>query len=821
MGKALDAGLVVTKTSGTESDKHNTRSRSGNGITYAMDADIRPVYDQVLFAEIDSNTTPNSINMYHRGGEIKQNVKKCQVSCPLLDPSFDNMTTIFSNQFRESKNIFLKKTVAQLQKDFSRMEAHCVNMELKYQNEALKDRQHRQILNETSDKAKIKKEIEVLETINIELGHSVAKLFKENEKFHKKNEHLKQTYKDLYDSIKKTRVQTKDHNDSLIAQINSKTAENTKDHNDSLIAQINSKTAENVDLKAQIQEKMIDYALWKVIENGETLTKTQVVEGVTTVMPITTVEEKAQRRLEVKARSTLMMGIPNEHQLNLNSIKDAKQLLEVVEKRFEMLDQTFDMLQKLVSQLELLDEKLSQEDVNQKLRSLSLEWNTHVVVWRNKANLDTMSMDDLYNNLKMLLFVHSWLVNQIVLNLYMRTWNKSIQMTMRARRFLKKKERKLTVNGNETIGFHKFNVKCYNCHKRGHFSRKCRALRNQDNKHKESSRRSVPVETSHSTALVSCDGLGGYDWSNQAKEGPNYALMAFSSLSSDSMIVDNYKKGLGYGNYNAVPPPYTRNFMPPTPDLSFTGLDEFVNKAVAVKCKAKSRPKAVVNAIKGNNLNAVKASAYEAIHKELGDSLVMAATTDSSLEAEQDSGNINKTQSKATPNESSSQGTNSGNTLQSDEDRLKLNELMVLCTTLQNMVLDLEKTKTSQRNKIDSLKRRDKKLKKRNRSRTHNLKRLYKVGLTARVESSKDEESLGDEEVFVAAGQNENVVNITIEELTLAQVLEALKTSKPKVKGLVIQETDESTTTTIPKQQSQDNGKGIMIEEPVKSKKKD
>nr|GEX72462.1 reverse transcriptase domain-containing protein [Tanacetum cinerariifolium] len=67
----------------------------------------------------------------------------------------------------------------------------------------------------------------------------------------------------------------------------------------------------------------------------------------------------------------------------------------------EMLDQTFDRPQKLVSQLELLDEKLSQEDVNQKLlRSLSPKLNTHTVVWRNKANLDTMSMDDLYNNLK-------------------------------------------------------------------------------------------------------------------------------------------------------------------------------------------------------------------------------------------------------------------------------------------------------------------------------------------------------------------------------------------------------------------------------------
>ncbi|GJX36922.1 hypothetical protein Tco_0248479 [Tanacetum coccineum] len=162
-------------------------------------------------------------------------------------------------------------------------------------------------------------------------------------------------------------------------------------------------------------------------ENGATLPKTTTVERVVTVMPITTAEEKAKRRLEVKARSTLMMGIPNEHQLKFNSIKDAKKLLEAVENRFgrnaatkktqrnllkqqyenliapslEMLDQTFDMLQNLVSQLELLDEKISQEDVNQKLlKSLSPEWNTHAVVWRNKDDLDTMSMDDLYNNLK-------------------------------------------------------------------------------------------------------------------------------------------------------------------------------------------------------------------------------------------------------------------------------------------------------------------------------------------------------------------------------------------------------------------------------------
>ncbi|GJR43912.1 hypothetical protein Tco_1312015 [Tanacetum coccineum] len=232
--------------------------------------------------------------------------------------------------------------------------------------------------------------------------------------------------------------------------------------------------------------------------------------------------------------------------------------------------------------------------------------------------------------------------------------------------------------------------------------------------------------------------------------------------------------------------------------------------------------------------------ADEAAHKKLGDSLVRDATTASSLEAEQDNGNITKNRSKATP----------------------------------NRVLDLEKTKTTQQNKIASLKRRVKKLEQKKRSRTHGLKRLHKVGMSRRVVSFSDEEDLGEdaskqgrrinaidadenitlvnvqddtdnemfdvdalngEEVFVA-GQNENViekvvdaaqvstsattVTITTEEITLAQALEALKTSKPKVKGIVFQDPGKSTTTTISLQQSQDKGKGIMIEEPVKPIKK-
>nr|GFA62714.1 ribonuclease H-like domain-containing protein [Tanacetum cinerariifolium] len=109
-------------------------------------------------------------------------------------------------------------------------------------------------------------------------------------------------------------------------------------------------------------------------------------------------------------------------------------------------------------------------------------------------------------------------------------------LTMRARRFLKKTGRKLTINGNKTIGFDESNVECYNCHKRGHFSREfdktnveCYNCQKGDTllgsaELQEvkipSTRRTVPMETPTSTTLVSCDGLGGFDWSDQAKEGP-------------------------------------------------------------------------------------------------------------------------------------------------------------------------------------------------------------------------------------------------------------------------------------------------------------
>nr|GEZ02056.1 copia protein [Tanacetum cinerariifolium] len=107
-------------------------------------------------------------------------------------------------------------------------------------------------------------------------------------------------------------------------------------------------------------------------------------------------------------------------------------------------------------------------------------------------------------------------------------------LTMRASRFLQRTRRNLGANGTTSIGFDMSKLECYNYHRRGNFTRKCRSPR--DTRNKDTQRRTVPVETSTSNALVSwCDGVGSYDWSFQAVEEPtNYALMKFTSSSSSS-----------------------------------------------------------------------------------------------------------------------------------------------------------------------------------------------------------------------------------------------------------------------------------------------
>ncbi|GKA72224.1 hypothetical protein Tco_0778440, partial [Tanacetum coccineum] len=78
----------------------------------------------------------------------------------------------------------------------------------------------------------------------------------------------------------------------------------------------------------------IDYTLWEIVENGNAPIVTKTVDGKETIIPPTSVEEKAQRRAELKAISTFLMALPNEHQLKFTSYKDAKTLMQVNENRF-------------------------------------------------------------------------------------------------------------------------------------------------------------------------------------------------------------------------------------------------------------------------------------------------------------------------------------------------------------------------------------------------------------------------------------------------------------------------------------------------------
>ncbi|GJS78978.1 ribonuclease H-like domain-containing protein [Tanacetum coccineum] len=205
-------------------------------------------------------------------------------------------------------------------------------------------------------------------------------------------------------------------------------------------------------------------------------------------------------------------------------------------------------------------------------------------------------------------------------------------LSMRVKRFLKKTIRNLNFNSKETVGFDKTKVECYNCHRRGHFVRECRAPRNQGNRNGDGPRRNAPVDTSTTNALVVQDGIGGYDWSFQAEEGiTNFALMAYTSQGSSSSDSENealYEEDISFLKYDVqvkdisikdlknqleealkekddlklklekfeeslknltklkecnvddslVNNRFNGNYMPSRPDLSFVGLDDSVYK---------------------------------------------------------------------------------------------------------------------------------------------------------------------------------------------------------------------------------------------------
>nr|GEZ78852.1 hypothetical protein [Tanacetum cinerariifolium] len=432
---------------------------------------------------------------------------------------------------------------------------------------------------------------------------------------------------------------------------------------------------------------MTDYSLWEVIINGDSLAPTIVVDGV--VHPVThmSADQNLARRNKLKACGTLLMALPDKHQLKFNSHKNAKTLMEAIEKCFGGNTKTKKVQKTLLKQqfenfTDSSSENLDQiHDMLQKL--------THTLIWRNMANLEEHSLDDLFNSLKIyeaqvkqssspgnltqnLAFVSSSntnsttdsvsaatsistvcaklpmssypnidsLSNAVIFSFFASQstrpqldnedlkhidvddleeidlrWQMAM-LTTRARMFLQKTCRNLGDNRVTSMGFDMSKVKCYNCHRKGHFARECKSSKDSRRSGAtEPHRRTAPIKHSTSNALVSqCDVIGSYDWSYQVEEEPaNFALMAITSSSSSSdnevpscsnacskayaqfhsqydKLTDDFRKSqfdvLSYqadlesvearlvvlqlsGGYHVVPPPITGTFMPPKPDLVF------------------------------------------------------------------------------------------------------------------------------------------------------------------------------------------------------------------------------------------------------------
>ncbi|GJT75726.1 ribonuclease H-like domain-containing protein [Tanacetum coccineum] len=298
-----------------------------------------------------------------------------------------------------------------------------------------------------------------------------------------------------------------------------------------------------------------DYGLWQVIMNGdEPIQTTKDENGVETEVPLKTTQALLQRQKERKDKSILLLTIPDEYQLRFHIIKDAKSLWAAIKSRF---------------------------GAN----------NNIALIMRNKEGTNELDIDDLYNNLKVfeadikgssgsssnsqnVAFLSAEDTNSIN---EVNTANGSnspqlddedleqidhgdleemdlkwqvAMLSMRVKRFYKKTGRKLIFNGKEPVGFDKTKVECFNCHRRGHFDRECRATRNQENmngdagyRSRDNTRRTVPVETSDAlvvqdNALIMQDGLG-YDWSYIAQDEPTeFALMAYTSGSDTEYVKD-------------------------------------------------------------------------------------------------------------------------------------------------------------------------------------------------------------------------------------------------------------------------------------------
>ncbi|GJT02055.1 putative ribonuclease H-like domain-containing protein [Tanacetum coccineum] len=339
-----------------------------------------------------------------------------------------------------------------------------------------------------------------------------------------------------------------------------------------------------------------DHALWEVIVNGDSVIPVaSASDGAEGPIPPKTIKQKLARKNELKAKSTLMLAIPDEHLLKFHACKDAKSLWEAIKNRFGGNKESKRIQKTILKQNyeNFAASIISQKDANLKLlRSLPSAWNNIALIMRNKYDLDTLSMNDLYNNLKVyesdikgqtssssnsqnVAFVssnNSSKTNETVNTTHSVSAASSKDQASNASyvddvmfSFFANQSNAPQLD-NEDLeqidadDLEELDLKwqvamlTMRVKRRGHFSKECKTPRNQGNRNRDDPRKNAPVDTSTTNALVIQDGICGYDWSFQAEEGiTNFALMAYTSQgSSSSSSSDSEREALNKFNLEII-----------------------------------------------------------------------------------------------------------------------------------------------------------------------------------------------------------------------------------------------------------------------------